>query len=173
VKPLVPAFCLLGGWSLALLLGRRTVLRVVALAAIVLAGALHDWPHFGRVFPREIEVAVLRSAGNPKHTLSVAGSIYIPLALPVSRPDLALVNCQMLYPVRAYIGYPPGATIFQFDHPLSYLPFQYESHTPRERALLRSHDISIRLVKLADPAAVPLDLPAALQYRNEDRPTGR
>jgi hypothetical protein len=29
---------------------------------------------------------------------------------------------------------------------LQYLPYQYEGYVPRERALLRSNDIAIRLV---------------------------
>ena len=173
VKPLVPAFCLLGGWSLAHLLALRPRLRLVALVAIACSGALHFWPHFTRVFPREVELTVLRTWGNPKHTLSVSGSIYIPLALPVTRGDLALVNCQMLYPIRGELGFPPGRTIFEVEHPLAYLPFQYESHTPQERAYLRRHDLSIRLVKLDDPAAVPADLPLPLRFQTADRPTGR
>lgn len=173
VKPLVPAFCLLGGWSLAQLLGPWPRLRPVAAGAIGLAAAVQFWPHFTRVFPREIELEVLRTWGNPKHTLSVSGSIYIPLALPVTRGDLALVNCQMLYPLRDEIGYPPGQAIFTIEHPLTYLPFQYESHTPRERAFLRSHDISIRLIRLARPGDVPADLPMPWRFQTKDRPTGR
>jgi len=57
----------------------------------------------------------------------VAGSLYAPLALPVQRPDLVLVNAQLLYPVRDYIGYPAGLTLVSLEHPLSYLPFQYEA----------------------------------------------
>jgi hypothetical protein len=173
VKPFVPLFCLLGGWGLSRLVALRPTLRPLALAALALTVLLHFSPHFLRVFPRETEIAVLRSWGNPKRTLSVAGSIYIPLALPVSRPDLALVNAQLLYPVRAHRGFPAGRTVLAVGHALSYPPFQYESHTPRERALLRTHDISIRLIQLAAPASLPDDLPPAERFRPEDRPTGR
>jgi hypothetical protein len=173
VKPFVPLFCLLGGWGLGHLVARRPVLRPFALAALAVTMLLHFSPHFMRVFPRETEIAVLRSWGNPKRSLSVAGSIYIPLALPVSRSDLALVNAQLLYPVRAYRGFPAGRTVLEVGHALSYPPFQYESHTPRERALLRAHDISIRLIKLDAPASLPDDLPPAERFRPADRPTGR
>jgi hypothetical protein len=54
--------------------------------------------------------------------------------------------------------------LLRFDHPLAYRPFHYEGFAPAERALLRAADLSIRLVQLADPAAVPDDLPAAHRY---------
>lgn len=173
IKPWIVAFCLLGGWSIATLLRRNFRSRIFMLTVICGVGATHFLTHVTRLFPREIEIGVLKDWGNPKHTLSVSGSLYVPLALPVARPDLALVNAQLLYPVRAEIGYPAGQDIFRVTHPLAYPPFQYESHTPRERAFLRTHDISIRLIKLSAPAEVPDDLPVDSRYRTEERPTGR
>lgn len=165
VKPFVPLFCLLGGWALAVSLADRPRLKPLVAIAALAAGALHFAPHYARVFPREIEIAVLRNWGNPKHTISVAGSMYVPLALPVTRPDLALVNAQLLYPLHLDIGYPPGRTLLRFEHPLTFRPFHYEGFVPRERAFLRTHDISIRLIALADPATVPDDLPEHLRAR--------
>lgn len=172
LKPLLPGFCLLGGWAIARLLSRQPSLRIIAVGSVIVAGATNFSPHFFQVFPREVEIAVLRSWGNPKRSLSVAGSLYIPLSQPVARPDLALVNAQLLYPIRDALPYPAGITLLRAEHPLVYKPFQYESHSPRERAILRTHDISIRLIKLSDPATVPNDPPADLRYRNEDRPSG-
>jgi hypothetical protein len=173
VKPLVPLICLLAGWALRRLIGERAWLKAVAAAALVASGILAFAPHFSRVFPRDVEIAVLRELGNPKHSLSVSGSIYIPLGLPIARADLVLVNAQMIYPIRAYIGYPAGSTLLRIEHPLTYPPFQFEGHTPRERAILRGADISIRLIRLADPGGTPGDLPFALRFQNGDRPTGR
>lgn len=173
LKPFVAIFCLLGGWALASMFERYSNFRGVAAGVIALVALLNFAPHFTRIFPREAEISVLRTWGNPKHSLSVAGSLYIPLALPVTRPDLALVNAQLLYPITHHIGYPEGETLLRVQHALSYSPFQYESHSPRERTLLRTQDISIRLIKLAAPAAVPMDLPPELRYRSHNRPTGR
>jgi hypothetical protein len=173
VKPLVPLIALLGGWALARLLAGRPRFRSVAFVGLILAAAANFWPHFLRIFPRDVEIAVLRNWGNPKRTLSVAGSLYIPLDAPVTRPALALVNAQLLYPVRSYVGFPAGKTLLQIAHPLSYAPFQYECHTPRERALLRREDISIRLIQLDDPTALPDNPPLSMRYRQEDRPIGR
>lgn len=173
VKPLVPFICLLAGWALRLLIGERIWLKGLTAAALVAAALITFAPHFSRVFPRDVEVAVLRNFGNPKHSLSVSGSIYIPLARPVARADLVLVNAQLIYPIRAYIGYPEGATMFRIEHPLTYPPFQFEGHSPRERAVLRGDDISIRLIRLADPGHTPDDLPLELRFQNGERPTGR
>jgi hypothetical protein len=91
----------------------------------------------------------------------------------VTRPDLALVNAQLLYPIRDYIGFPAGESLLRLENPLSYEPFQYEGHTPRERQLLRTRDISIQLVRLSNPSGVPDDLPWAERFQNAERPTGR
>ena len=173
VLPFTPFFCLVGGWAVAILLLNRARLSLLAAGVVAALAAWQLQPHFSRVFPREIEIAVLKAYGVPKHSLSVTGSLYLPLDLPVSRPDLVLVNAQLLYPIRGYLGEPPGRTLLKFEHPLSYLPFQYESHTPAERAFLRSHDIAIRLIQIPHPDQVPDDLPWPLRFQNSDRPTGR
>ncbi len=173
VKPLIPMFCLLGGWALSGLLANRPGLRPVVAAGIVVAATFNLLPHFGRVFPRDVETAVLQHWGNPKHTLTIAGSLYVPYGAPVNRPDLALVNAQLLYPVRALLPLPRGETLLRVTHPLAYKPFQYECHTPRERSLIRQHDLSIRLIRLADPAALPDNPPLSMLYQPADYPTGR
>lgn len=165
VKPLVPFLCLLGGWALPRLLGPRRGWSVLAAGGVVAIGWVRLTPHFTRVFPGEVEIAVLRHYGWPKRTLSVAGAMYREVAMSVTRPDLALANAQSLYPALDYLGFPPGRTLLRWPHPLTYLPFQYEGHTPRQRLLLRHHDISMRLIALDDPAAVPDDLPTHLRAR--------
>jgi hypothetical protein len=173
VKPFVPLLCILAGWALRNLIGGRAWLKRAAAAALLASGIIHFAPHLSRVFPRDVEIAVLRDLGNPKHSLSVSGSVYVPLSLPVARADLVLVNAQMLFPVRDYIGYPPGATLLRIEHPLTYPPYQFEGYTPRQRDLLRTEDISIRLIRLRDPGLTPDDLPLPLRFQNRERPTGR
>ncbi len=173
VLPMVPLFCLAGGWALRRLVEGRVLLRSAVAAALVLSALIMFSPHFTRLFPREVEIQVLREFGNPKHSLSISGSLYAPLDMRVSRPDLVLVNAQMLYPIRAYVGFPRGRTLLRVEHALTYLPFQYECHTPRERDLLRTADVSIRLIQLGAPAEVPDDLPFPLRFQNSDKPLGR
>jgi len=171
-RPLVPLLCLPGAYALHTLAARRPRLTPL-LAGFVIAGAgVMFVPHFNRVFPRDVEFQVLGQYGLTKHWLTFTGCIYQPLALPVKRPDLVLVNAQRLYPLRDYRGYPPGTVLFSVAHPLAYRPYQYEAHTPRERALLREHEPDIRLIRLADPAAVPDNPPAALNFTASDRADG-
>lgn len=173
VKPFIPALALLGGWALGELLAGRPQLQRVTIGAFVLGAAFTFAPHFGRVFPRDVENVVLRHYGNPKRTLSIAGSLYVPHGAPVERSDLALVNAQLLYPVRALLPLPAGETLLRIAHPLAYKPFQYECHTPRERALVRQHDLSIRLIRLEHPSDLPDHPPLSMLYLPEDYPTGR
>lgn len=153
VKPFVPLLCLAGGWAAARLVQRRATLLAMTAAGALAACNLA--PHFFRLFPGEVETQILREVGNPKRALSVRGSIYLRMSVPVTRPELVLVNFQMLYPVREEAGFPAGQALLRLEHPLTYAPFQYEGHTPREREFLRTHDIGMRLIRCDDPAAVP------------------
>lgn len=173
VLPLVPLFALLGGWAAARLLSGRLVAQLGAAAAIAVVAVLHYRTHFALMYPRELEVAVLRQYGYPKHALTFSGSVYVPLAAPVTRPNLALVNAQFLYPLRAPRDAPVGETLLRFEHPLGLRALHYEGHTPRERALLRTHDSAMRLIRLSQPASVPDDQPPALRFQATDRSTGR
>jgi hypothetical protein len=155
VKPFVPLVCLAGGWAAAHLFRGRERLGALAMFAVGTLAACNLVPHFFRTFPGEIETRLLRELGNPKRALSVKGSIYLRMSLPVTRPELVLVNMQMLYPVREAADLPVGQTLIRLEHPLTYLPYQYEQHTPRERDFLREHDISMRLIRCKNPAAVP------------------
>jgi hypothetical protein len=170
-RPLVPLGCLLGGWALHVLTANHPR-RPFAAAAVVLLAALNFWPSFTMQFPREIEFDVLRELGNPKSALTFDGCISRPLLLPVVRPGYALVNAQLLYPVRKYTGYPRGEVLLSIPHPLSYAPYQYEGHTPRERRLLRENDIAVKLIRLADPPSVPDHPPPDRLFTAADRPDG-
>jgi len=170
-RPLVPLLCLAGGWAVRDLLASPRVRRI-AMAAVVAAAGLQFAPHFTRVFPREAEARILTEVGNPKSGLSVDGCIFRPLYLPVTRPDLVLVNAQPLYPVRTYAGYPAGRVLWEAPNPLGYLPYQYEGHTPRERRLLREHDIAIKLIRPDHPESVPNYPDPARLFSDADRADG-
>jgi hypothetical protein len=90
--------------------------------------------------------------GNPQRAVSLEGPQVDVPALPVSRPDLVLVNAQALYPIKANRGYPAGQVLLRVPHPLQFPVFQYDAYDPKERAVLRSSDVSIQLI------AVPLGL---------------
>jgi hypothetical protein len=170
--PLVPLACLAAATGVQHCAGSRRRLNQ-ALAVLVIGGALARFaPSLMRLYPLELEQRVLQEYGMPKRVMTFSGSIYHPLQTPRLAPDLALVNAQLLCPVRSYLGYPHGEVIFSCDHPLNYLPYQYAGYTPRERALLREHPPLIQLVRLADPAAVPFHPPDELLYNAGDNPDG-
>lgn len=173
VKPLLVMLCAIGGWAVARLLAGRQAWRWPGMAVLGVAGGLNLLPNFSLTFPAEVEVAVMREFGNPKRALSFAGSLYFPLLVPVTRPDLVLVDAQMLYPLRHALPLPAGRTIFRLAHPLTYQPFQYEGHSPRERALLRTHPPALQLIQLPPGSTVPDHPPPALRFTAEDRPDGR
>jgi len=170
VKPLVPFFRLAGGWAAVRLLQERKAMTTVAMIAVGALAVFNLAPHFFRTLPGEVETRLLRELGNPKRALSVKGSIYLRMSVPVTRPELVLVNLQMLFPVREAVAFPTGQTLLRLEHPLTYAPFQYEQHTPRERAFLRENDIRMRLIRSDNPAAVPdepgLPLPAQVKEPN-------
>lgn len=172
VRPLVPLLCLVAGWATAQLTTARPVWRAPLAAVAVLAAVTMFLPHYLRVFPRDFEQRTLTDFGMTKRTLEFSGSIYRPLALPVTRPDLLLVNAQFLYPLRDRLPAPAGEALFALDHPLAYAPFQYEGHTPRERALLRASPLEMKLVRPADSSAWPDHLPVPLAFGDADRPDG-
>lgn len=173
VLPWTVFLALLGGWAASRLLSAHTWRQVLGFGALAGFAGLNFAPHFSIVFPPQMEIAVLRQFGNPKRALTYSGSIYIPLAMPVTRPELALVDTQWLYPVRSYVGSPAGNDVMRVGHPLSFPGYQYEGHTPRERTLLRAHGLSMRLIRLQNPAAVPDHPPPAMLYQPDERPTGR
>lgn len=173
VRPLVPLLCLAAGWAAVHLTARRAAWRAPLAAVAALAAVTMFLPHYLRVFPREFEQRVLLEFGMTKRTLEFSGSIYRPLALPVTRPDLLLVNAQFLYPLRGRLPAPDGEVLFALAHPLAHPPFQYEGHTPRERALLRAGPLlEMKLVRPADPSAWPDHLPVPLAFGDADRPDG-
>jgi len=170
-RPMLPFIAIVAGWMLSRLCQQRwqAGLAGLLLGATLLGSFVH---HLGRVFPRDVEQRVLADFGVTKRWISFSGSLYRPLALPVSRPDLGLGNTLLIYPVREFEGRPAGEVIFSLDHPLNYFPFQYESHTPRERSLLRQNPPRMELIRLAAPEEVPDHPPWEDIYQATDRPDG-
>jgi hypothetical protein len=172
VKPVVPLLCLLSGWGLAAL--SRLNLRLAWVAGILIAalGIINLAPHFWLVFPLDFEAVARAEVGNPKRTASVSGSYFPPRIGPVTAPDHVMVNVQYLYPIRSPASSPEGETILAAAHPLEYRPYQYDGFTPRQRGILRTTDIRMKLVRLTDPSRVPDLPPAEDQSGNADWPDG-
>ncbi|MEO7411904.1 MAG: hypothetical protein ABIZ81_00985, partial [Opitutaceae bacterium] len=172
VKPIVPLLCILSGWGLASWTQVNSRAGWIGGALLVTLSLFNIVPHYWRVFPREFEATALGQVGNPKRTATVTGSYFGAAPSPVTNPDYALVNAHYLYPVRSPAEPPAGETVLSAAHPLEYPPYQYDGFTPRQREILRTTDIRMRLVHLSKPSLVPDLPPANLQSVNEDWPDG-
>lgn len=173
VRPLAAFLCLAGAGALARLSHSRPRLQAIVVLLIVLCTVANFSPHLCLVFPHEIRQRVWTDAGVPKRAVAFSGTMFATMDERVTRPDLALVNTNGLFPLRDYIGYPKGEVLLSLPHPVSLHAYQYEGHTPRERWLLRNHDASIQLIRLSEPASVPDNPPVPLNFGPSDIANGR
>lgn len=105
-----------------------------------------------------IALAMLQAAANFQAPLRLVFPAEFLRAHPVAVPagaELRAVNVRHLYPGPDRRPLPPRATLIaQAPHPLAYVPYQYEGFTPAQRRVLRTADITMRLllVPVAEPA---------------------
>ena len=59
---------------------------------------------------------------------------------------LNALNTRYLFPVQGVKAPPYGKVLFSVPNPMQFLPYQYEGFSPMQRWLLRSTDLSIRLI---------------------------
>ena len=98
-------------------------------AALILVQTLVNWrTPFSQIFPAEFR--------DRARTIAAAqGS---------ERIDFLFV--EHIYPVPALKLREEMTPILRTPHPLEFLPYQYEGYSPRDRAVLRAADISMRAV---------------------------
>jgi hypothetical protein len=134
-RQLVPFLCLVAGAGFTALAAspRRSVRRLAAVAALlaVAQAAANFRQPLMQWFPREFIVRNMPAADRLAQSERVIW-----------------INTRHLRPLPgADAGLPANAvTIAEASHPLQFRPYQYEGYTPAERAVLRSTDISMRLV---------------------------
>lgn len=173
IRPLVPFLCLLGGYALNRLTERRPGWNRAAVAIIGLGAVMNFLPHLQQIFPGDLRGRIEREIGVPKFALSFSGPMSMYLGSPVTRPDLALVNATQLFPLRDYVGDPAGVVLWETAHPLALECYQYEGNLPRDRVLFQRHGARMKLIRLADPAAVPAYPPPSMTTTPSYLATGR
>jgi hypothetical protein len=141
--------------GLAALLARRPVWRAPAAVALLLAAAFNAAPLFPQRYPVGLEREVHRTIGVPTPYLTFLGSWDKRDNPPVTRPDLLLVNTYALFGFLSHRPYPPGEVLLDHAHPLALPFYQYDGHTPAERALLRAHEPRMRLIRPAPGVKTP------------------
>jgi hypothetical protein len=153
IRPVAIFFSLVVGYAVERLAGGRRLWRLAATGSIVAAATAQFVAPLNLTFPREVRRAIGREFGNPRFASTYDG-VRPDRSLPDStRPDLVLLNAQMIYPVGEFIGYPAGRVILDLSHPASYRPFQFDGLNPEERMRLRLNPPRMRLIQLDAPPA--------------------
>lgn len=150
-RQLVPFLCLATACAFARLAPRLHVPIGAALAGVLFLGGLGLVHPFTMRYPRDAQREALRTIGSVPCSSTIAGCEftcdYLRYLPPTSR-GYVLLNAHILWPMTGSRPAPRGRELFRYEHPESYFPYQCEGYTPQERALLRSTDISMRLIEL-------------------------
>jgi len=152
-RQLVPFLCLATAAAVSDLAARRVVprtawalaaLAVVLQAAVNFSGPLRQW------FIPEVEHEVLaRYPGVAvAHDMSVLGPEW---DQPVDHAARFVLLNTITFPYPAKSVAPPtaGRVLLSHDHPLQFLPYQYEVYDAAGREVLQSADLSMRLIDTA------------------------
>jgi hypothetical protein len=153
-RQLVPPLCLASAAAAAPLLRNARLARFwPVLAAAVLAQAGFNFAAPLRLrFPRQLTPALEARHGPLGRDTTVHTDPW-PEDTPLPGARYVLLNARYLHPVYGPKAAPAGRELYRTLHPLEYLPFQYEGFLPVERWLLRSSDVSIRLIDTRPEAA--------------------
>jgi hypothetical protein len=164
---LVPFICLTAACGLSQLANASSAskkLILLALCAIALQTAYNFAQPFRVFFPYEIRQRVRAEYGEFRDDMTVYCHFWIVNAegIPaflednrtetesgsVPRSRYVLLNGGVhLVPVTGPKEPPKtGEVLFKFRHMASYLPYQYQAYTPKERAIIRASDISMTLI---------------------------
>ncbi len=150
VRQLIPFLCLITAWGMAQLNKERWFRErqwLLLMVGLVTQSAFNFSGPLTQKFPRDIRRWVSSAYDSVSQELTVQGP---PLITDLkSRPQASryiMLNAQYLYPIEGIKKTPPGKVLFRTSHPLEFLPCQYEGYTPIERSIIRTTDISIRLI---------------------------
>jgi hypothetical protein len=160
VRQMVPLMCLMTACSLragpwAGWLTKKWLSGGLLLLFLAQVG-VNFTPLLTQRFPREVNRQWTAKYGPLTHRISILGPTseyapYFPEAEAQKR-RFVLLNAQYLYPALGVAPPVAGITVERTRHPLEYLPNQYEGYGPKGRAILRSTDISMRLIDTPLPA---------------------
>lgn len=152
-KQMVPFLCLTTAYVFEAISDRykkskKWQLLSVLIATIILAQVVINFkgPLMQR-FPAEVYQSIKMKYGCVSRDLTIVGAKVEREDITKCSDDYVLLNAQ--YHLDPFLGtkpLPAGVVLFQADHPWQYIPYQYEGPSPQQRLLLRTHDISMRLI---------------------------
>ena len=158
-REMVPFLCLATAPVLAAALRRGPNRRAAAVCLLLVAQ--FSWnlrrPLTQR-FPTQVSrlaaayVPLRHASSFGKGALLIGDCRYHNSAQVEGEARYVLMNTCFAIPFVAGPAAPAGRVVFRYPHPLQYKPYQYEGYSPRDRALLRSLDVSMRLI---DTGAMP------------------
>jgi hypothetical protein len=169
-RQMVPFICLAAAAGLArirhgaLLRGTPAVLLHTGILLVFLANAI---PLLVQRYPRDVAREVVRQygAGNVRLVTTVGPSdeatvgVFLPLepetpgAGTMNARRYVLLNAKdiwLLEDAHAATAPPPGRVLFSVPHPRQLRSMQFHGYGPRERAFLRSTDLSMKLIDTAE-----------------------
>jgi hypothetical protein len=155
VRPMVPFLCLAAGAGMTALLQRAPRWKLPALVFVTGAAALNFAPLFPQQYPMELDRKVHQLVGVPQDYLTFLASWDKRDHPAVTRPDLVLVNTYSLFGFVDHRDYPEGQVLLDVPHPLALRFYQYDGHSPAQRALLRAHEPRMKLIRLSKPLPGP------------------
>jgi hypothetical protein len=152
-RQVVPFLCLATAAAAVELLERRRWPAWIVAAGVVALIAQTGW-NFGQPlqqrFPRDVIAEITTKYGPIDFENTIEGP---PLTHEHVESRWVLLNAQHLYNPRAPRPPLPSSVleVMRFRHPQQFLPYQYEGLRPTERQVLRSSDISMRLIDIGAP----------------------
>jgi hypothetical protein len=152
-RQVVPFLCLATAAAAVELLERRRWSSWIVAAGVVALIAQAGWNFrqpLQQRFPRDVIAEITTKYGPIDFENTIDGP---PLTHEHVESRWVLLNAQHLYNPRAPRPPLPSSVIevMRFRHPQQFLPYQYEGLRPTERQVLRSGDISMRLIDIGAP----------------------
>ena len=138
-RQLVPFLCLATASAATAL---RRPWRCAALVFLAVSAAFNLRGPVLQRFPYDFA----HQAGLGRLAMARETTVLGPESPPSIGARYVLLNARYLHPVLGTKPPPEGRVLLWARHPFEYLPYQYESHTAAERQILRSSDISMRLI---------------------------
>lgn len=161
-RQMVPFLCLTTACGLTYFADNwwlKSRVWLVGTFAIVLQAVFNFTQPLTQQFPNDVVHRVMATYGHVAQDTTIVGPETtsedseeegnIEIAIP-SR--YVLLNALHLLHVPGVKAPPYGKVLFSVTHPLQFLPYQYEGFSLMERLILRSTDISMRLI---DTQVVP------------------
>jgi hypothetical protein len=152
-RQVVPFLCLATAAAAVELLERRRWPSWIVAAGVVALLAQTAWNFrqpLQQRFPRDVIAEITTKYGPIDFENTIEGP---PLTHDHVESRWVLLNAQHLYNPRTPRPPLPSSIVevMRFRHPQQFLPYQYEGLRPTERQVLRSSDISMRLIDIGAP----------------------